>query len=97
RGISTPLRYRQQLRPVIQSLAWQLFTDPSGRQAIPRSEMETRLTELLRPKFPTEAEAGLAADEFLTFCAGRAWVLTDIGSDVLQPHYGFVHRTFLEY
>src|SRR5205814_36280 len=31
------------------------------------------------------------------FCAGRAWVLSDLGSDQTEPHYGFVHRTFLEY
>ena len=31
--------------------------------------------------------------EFIDFCKGRAWVLTDIGSEL----YGFTHRTFLEY
>jgi hypothetical protein len=55
------------------------------------------LTDQLLPKFPSEEDAEQEADDFLRFCAGRAWVLTEVGSDTLQPIYGFVHRTFLEF
>jgi hypothetical protein len=48
---------------------------------------------LLEKRFDDEYEAENAATEFIDFCKGRAWVLTDIGSEL----YGFTHRTFLEY
>lgn len=97
RGMTVAMRYRQQVRPVVQRIAWHMFNDPEKRQALPRSEIQKSLTSFLRPRFPTEEDAAQAADDFLDFCAGRAWVLTDVGSDAFQPHYGFVHRTFLEY
>jgi hypothetical protein len=37
------------------------------------------------------------ADQFLEFCTGRAWILTDVGSRSNEPIYGFSHRTFLEF
>ena len=37
------------------------------------------------------------ADDFLEFCTGRAWILTDVGITAGEPIYGFAHRTFLEY
>lgn len=97
RGIATPVRYRQQLRPVLQRLAWRIFSDQSGTLTLPRSSVESALVEWLKPRFASEEEAAEVAQDFLDFCAGRAWVLTDVGSDVLEPRYGFVHKTFLEY
>ncbi|MFG3602103.1 NACHT domain-containing protein [Micromonospora chersina] len=98
RGIETTRRYGAHIKPAIQRLAWLILTDQRGRQAIPRSEIVEFLSEYMQAKrFEDADEAAQAADDFLDFCAGRAWVLTDMGSDALQPHYGFVHRTFLEY
>jgi hypothetical protein len=98
RGIEVSLSFRSQAKPSVQQLAWRMFTDPAGRQAIPRSEVEKFLAgEVLAKLYANIDEATQAAHEFLTFCAGRAWVLTDLGSDRVEPHYGFVHRTFLEY
>jgi hypothetical protein len=37
------------------------------------------------------------AEQFVEFCTGRAWVLTDVGATDTEPRYGFTHRTFLEY
>jgi hypothetical protein len=98
RGIETPQQIRPFLRSAVQRLAWRLFTDRKGRQALPRSEIRQYLaTEVFASRFSSEEEATQAADDFLSFCAGRAWVLTDTGSDKLQPLYGFVHKTFLEF
>ncbi|GAA1612674.1 NACHT domain-containing protein [Kribbella karoonensis] len=45
-----------------------------------------------------EDEARLRTDDFLEFCAGRAWLLAKIGtSDRGERIFGFTHRTFLEY
>jgi hypothetical protein len=52
---------------------------------------------LLEKRFEDEDEAENAAEEFVTFCTGRAWVLSSVGSDSTQELYGFTHRTFLEY
>ncbi|MFR9780795.1 NACHT domain-containing protein [Micromonospora sp. MS34] len=98
RGIEVTHRYGAHIRPAVQRLAWRLFTDPQGRQALPRAELIAFLAEYMKTKrFEDPDEAAQAAADFLDFCAGRAWVLTDVGSDALQPHYGFVHRTFLEF
>jgi len=37
------------------------------------------------------------AQEFLDFCAGRAWLLGRIGSPAGVPLYNFTHRTFYEF
>ncbi|WP_319461253.1 NACHT domain-containing protein [Micromonospora sp. RTP1Z1] len=98
RGIDVTHRYGAHIRPAVQRLAWRLFTDPQGRQALRRAELIAFLAEYMKTKrFEDPDEAAQAAADFLDFCAGRAWVLTDMGSDALQPHYGFVHRTFLEF
>lgn len=86
------------MRRVIQGLAHKLYTDSAQRQALPRRELETFLSnEVLRDLYSTPDEAERAAVNFLDFCANRAWVLTDIGAGEMEPWYGFTHKTFLEY
>ncbi|GIG61183.1 hypothetical protein Lfu02_55550 [Longispora fulva] len=98
RDIEVPHKYSAFVRPTVQRLAWQLFTDPAGRQVLPRAELSRSLAaHLSERRFEDPDEALQAAEDFLDFCAGRAWVLTDMGVDRAQPQYGFVHRTFLEY
>ena len=98
RGIDAAYHFAAHIRPAVQQIAWLMFTDRSGRQALPRSELQDFLAEyMLLRRFPDPNDAIQAADDFLDFWAGRAWVLTDLGADALQPHYGFVHRTFLEF
>jgi hypothetical protein len=97
RGIAVAHRYAAYIKPAVQRLAWKLLNDPDARQAIPRMELAADLTLFLRKKYLDDDEAAQAADDFITFCTGRAWVLAEVGSDRLQPSYGFVHRTFLEY
>lgn len=98
RGIEVGHRYGADIKPAVQRLAFKLLTDPNGRQSIPRTELLTDLTTYLRTKrYDDDDDAAQAAADFLDFCTGRAWVLTDVGSDRHEPSYGFVHRTFLEY
>ncbi|WP_082166653.1 NACHT domain-containing NTPase [Nocardiopsis sp. RV163] len=98
RGISVPFRWHSYIRSAVQKLAWRVLTDERGRQAFPKSEMRDFLAlDVLSGKYESEDDAAQAAEEFLDFCAGRAWVLTDLGVDTIEPQYGFVHRTFLEY
>lgn len=45
-----------------------------------------------------EFRAGEYADEFLQHCAGRAWLLTLVGTSTRGERlFGFTHRTFMEY
>ncbi len=98
RGIEVLHRYEASIRPAVQKMALHLFTDSRARQALPRSEWARFLADYLHARrFSDMNDAEAAASDFLEFCAGRAWVITDVASDQFEPHYGFVHRTFLEY
>ncbi|GIJ25811.1 hypothetical protein Vqi01_09730 [Micromonospora qiuiae] len=98
REIFVPLKYVVDVRPAITELAWRLFCDPSKRQAMRKREILDFLTRYLREeRYATDHEAAAAAQDFLAFCAGRAWVLTEIGTVDHEPLYGFTHSTFLEY
>ena len=53
---------------------------------------------MLQERFEDSDEAEAAAHDFVTFCHGRAWVFTDLGSTASgEALYQFTHRTFLEY
>lgn len=98
RGIDLAPNLRPFLRRVVQRLAWKMFTDAKGRQALPRAELaEFLATDVLADRYDSVDEARHASESFLDFCAGRAWVLTDTGSGTFEPWYGFTHKTFLEY
>ncbi|MEU6020528.1 NACHT domain-containing protein [Micromonospora sp. NPDC047134] len=98
RDISVPLKYVVDVRPAITELAWKLFADPSKGQKMRKREILGFLTKYLREeRYATDHEAAAAAEDFLAFCAGRAWVLTETGTDSQGPLYGFTHSTFLEY
>ncbi|MEH1126490.1 NACHT domain-containing protein [Micromonospora sp. CPCC 206061] len=98
RGVHVPLRFAADIRPAVQQLAWRLLTDTKQRVALPREEILRFLTEYLKSKrYEDEDEALQAANDFLAFCAGRAWALAEVGSTQEEPVYGFTHRTFLEY
>ncbi|WP_082659713.1 NACHT domain-containing NTPase [Cellulomonas sp. B6] len=103
RGITAPLSFDAHVQAAMRSLALYMYKiDAEGADAggIEPGEgiQRDRLVEymknyLLEKRFDDEHSAEAAASEFIDFCKGRAWVLTDIGSDT----YGFTHRTFLEY
>lgn len=51
------------------------------------------LTSYFATQYIERSKAFLAAKTVLDFVTGRAWVMSDVGSDV----YSFTHRTFLEF
>jgi hypothetical protein len=94
RGITVPLKFDAHVRMALYSLALHLYEQPSGQSGLSRMGMVAYIKEFLwKKRFPDEADAENAAEQFIDYCTGRAWVLTDMGSD----HYAFTHRTFLEY
>ena len=93
RGINAPLAFDAGVQAAIRSLALWLYPQQS-RSGLPRAELVRFMTEHLHKKrFDSEEEAEQAAIEFIDFCRGRAWVLTDVGAEL----YWFTHQTFLEF
>ena len=93
RGINAPLPFDAGVSAAIRSLALWLYPQQS-RTGIPKSELVRFMSQyLLRKRFDDEDEAEEAAESFIDFCRGRAWVLTDVGAEL----YWFTHQTFLEF
>ncbi|MCG8926789.1 NACHT domain-containing NTPase [Lentzea sp. CC55] len=93
RGITLPLKFHGRLRGAVQHLAWRMFTAAESGKAMPRTRIINVLVDYLEAKLDDHDESSATAEEFLAFCTGRAWILTDVGAE----RYGFTHRTFLEY
>ncbi|MEU1449331.1 NACHT domain-containing protein [Streptomyces mirabilis] len=98
RGIVIPLPFNAHVRQALNALALRMYTDPKAQKGLTRARLVSFMTEFLVAKrFDDEAVAEDAANQFVDFCTGRAWVLTDMGSNTQQNLYAFTHRTFLEY
>ncbi|WP_157386797.1 NACHT domain-containing protein [Nocardia terrae] len=94
RGIAAAIPFDAHVQSAIRSIAFEIFTQSESSAVIRRDRLITYVKAyLLQKRFEDELEAEQAAIDFIDFCKGRAWVLTDLGSEV----YGFTHRTFLEY
>ncbi|MEV0649542.1 NACHT domain-containing protein [Phytomonospora sp. NPDC050363] len=96
RGIGGPRSLHGRVRGAVRELAWRLFTGGKSSE-LPRGRVMVILIEHLVGKGFDHDDAEATAAEFLRHCAGRAWVLEEVGSTREEPVYGFAHRTFLEY
>lgn len=97
RGIPLPMKFHGRLRGAIQHLAWKMFTAPESGRAQPRTRIVNILATYLEGVLDDHDESAATAEQFLEFCTGRAWILTDVGATSFEPQFGFTHRTFLEY
>ncbi len=105
RGIQAPLSFDAHVQAAMRSLALHMYKTEADagsgageaqgvREGMSRAKLVSYMKAYLREKrFDDDDTAETAAAEFIEFCKGRAWVLTDIGSET----YGFTHQTFLEY
>jgi hypothetical protein len=94
RGIVAPLSFDAHVQGALRSLALYMFTNHATTEGISRIRLISYMKDYLRERrFDDDESAENAATEFIDFCKGRAWVLTDVGAET----YGFTHRTFLEY
>ncbi|MFJ4100550.1 NACHT domain-containing protein [Amycolatopsis japonica] len=93
RGIESQLPFDAHVQAAMRALALYMLTDSPDAYLSRLKTLAFLKRYLLERRFESEESAENAAVEFVDFCKGRAWVLTDIGSDT----YGFTHRTFLEY
>lgn len=100
RQIGVPLQVHSLVDPLIKHLAyWMLTSEVDGAGGLPRSAVVREVISYLSDHaFDDIHLASAAADEFVEFCRGRAWVFTDVGSTADgEPLYAFTHRAFLEY
>ncbi|WP_261568625.1 NACHT domain-containing protein [Frankia gtarii] len=98
RGIQALLPFDAHVRQAMRSLALWLYEEPVRQNGLTRTKLVAFVKSyLLKKRYDDEIEAENAATSFVDFCTGRAWVLTDLGSDPKQSLFGFTHRTFLEY
>ncbi|MFE0750116.1 NACHT domain-containing protein [Gordonia sp. NPDC058843] len=93
RGIKSRVSFDAHIQSAIRHIAYHEYT-ADKKIGIPRSELVSSVQSyLLEKRFDDDIEAEQAAVEFVDFCKGRAWVLTEVGEDI----FGFTHRTFLEF
>jgi hypothetical protein len=99
RHIHVDLQAGHLLEPALGHLAHWLFTRDEAQSAVPERELvEEAVAVLLEYGFEPEVQARAAAEEFVDFCRGRMWVLSDVGTTAAgEPLYAFTHRTFMEY
>jgi NACHT domain len=99
RRIHLDLRAGHHLEPALRHLAWWLFTRDQPQPAVTEHELVAEITAFLYGRgFESRADAREAASEFVGFCRGRMWVLSDAGTTAAgEALYSFTHRTFLEY
>ncbi len=99
RHIPAPLRLVPRSKQLLEELANYMLQRQDVQSGLEESRLRQFLTrQLLDSHLDDWHEATYQAAEFLEYCAGRAWLLTQVGVSVKgQRLFGFTHRTFMEY
>ena len=99
RGINIDLPFEAHVHSTMKHLAYWIYSDTELQTGVTESALVVRAADyLLGMRYEQRDEAEHAAKVFITFCRGRAWVFSDVGTTRDGEHlYQFTHRTFLEY
>ena len=99
RGLRVTLPFEAHVGPAIKHLAHWIYLDPTFQEGVTGRAIVDEATSYLCPRqFEDTDEARHAAQQFVDYCRGRAWVFTDTGTTADgEALYQFTHRTFLEY
>ncbi|CAO1651177.1 NACHT domain-containing protein [Salinibacterium sp. NYA9b] len=99
RQIEVPLRARDHVDAAMKHIAHLYLVSGASDRGITRVDLVREMTSYLFPRAMETLEAAeRAAEEFVDFCAGRAWVFSDAGTTATgEPIFTFTHRTFMEY
>lgn len=98
RGIKAILPFESQIRPAMMYIAYWIYSQEKLRSGVTEDQLVEKTTEYLHKKLYEDSdEARNAARDFISFCKGRAWVFTNMGSTKNEELYQFTHQTFLEY
>jgi hypothetical protein len=96
RGISNGVK-TSTARSALADLAFVMLQDPPESLVLSARRVVQILSDYFEARMGDRDEAEFQARELLDWCSGRAWLFTDVGSDGLEPLYGFTHRSFLDY
>lgn len=98
RQIFVSLKAAEFIDPAMKHLAYWIMAEQSGEEAVPESALVEETSTFLQDAFESEAESKRAAQQFIDFCRGRAWVLSEAGTTAEgEPLFKFTHRTFMEF
>ena len=99
RDILVPLPFEEHIRPAMQDLAFWIYSDEALQGGVTEADLVDKTGRYLSQwVFDDSIKAKRAAEDFIGFCTGRAWVFTDTGTTGDGERlFQFTHRTFLEY
>ncbi|MEX5301987.1 NACHT domain-containing NTPase [Kocuria sabuli] len=98
RSIVVPLAVKKYVDSALQFLAYSMYLESGHDTIMGRQDIVRNLQTYLEDRsFEHSEEREKAAEEFVDFCSGRAWVLCEAGEEKGQKLLKFTHRTFLEY
>ncbi|MEU1014652.1 NACHT domain-containing protein [Streptomyces sp. NPDC005898] len=98
RGISVPQPFERGIQFAMFSLALSMLRNSHKGGMTERELIRYTSNYLLGQQYEDHDSADAAAEAFVKYCRGRAWVLTDVGTNPDGERiYSFTHRTFLEY
>lgn len=99
RQIEQPTDYMQHGQDLMQKIAIWFFKSAAAQRGIQEQQLRHVIASFLRDDagvYPRAADR--RAQEFLDFCAERAWLLANAGVDDTGARvFVFTHRTFMEY
>jgi NACHT domain len=99
RGIVFDFTFESYISDALKHLAFWMWSDATSDEGVSEDHLIRELTNFFRGRaYETEDAARKAATEFVEFCSGRAWVLSEAG---MTPEnvslFKFTHRTFMEF
>ncbi|PYY34779.1 hypothetical protein DEI89_07735 [Curtobacterium sp. MCBD17_030] len=99
RGLTYDFDFDDLIEEALKHLAYWIFTNDEGGVGVAEGPLVEEIASFFSEHaYDSETRSRAAAKEFIRFCKGRAWVLTEVGlSPDDEPLFAFVHRTFLEY
>ncbi|MFJ6076128.1 NACHT domain-containing protein [Streptomyces sp. NPDC093065] len=99
RHIEQPVDHRQYGTRLMQELALFFHRSQTAQAGVQEKQLRKIISRFFTDTASVdELDAVNRAQDFLDFCADRAWLLTYQGTDDRdQRLFGFTHRTFMEY
>ncbi len=99
RQIEQPVDHRQYGTRLMQELALFFYKSQTAQAGVQEKQLGKIIAQFFTATASVdEMDASNRAQDFLDFCADRAWLLTYQGTDDRdQRLFGFTHRTFMEY
>lgn len=99
RAIEVPLDAKSHVDAALKYVAHWMLVSGSGDLGVRHDDLVRVIAKYLNGRaFDTEEESERAATQFVDFCKGRAWVLSDAGTTAEGDSlFTFTHRTFMEY